>query len=48
MQIVKSTKNIKRSWSVKKKIRGLTLSTTVTKMMCLKGQGIRDEQNWNM
>ena len=45
MQIVKSTKNIKRNWSVKKKAGRLTWSTTVTKMMCLKGQGVRDDRN---
>ena len=31
---------------MKKKIRGLTLSTTATKTMCLKGQGVRGEQSY--
>lgn len=45
MQIAKSTKNLKRGWSVRKKAGRLTLSITVTKTMYLNGQGVRDEQN---
>ena len=45
MQIVKSTKNLKRNWSMRKKTERLTLSIIVTKTMYLNGQGVRDDRN---